>query len=82
MKVHLKVKTSVREGYEDEAIKNWNKEGLIPNYHKRCDGNMMKKENADFFTLNKEEVDCNRCLRLIDNLHKSNFNRINNNGEE
>lgn len=70
---HLKTHYQVHQYGIAEAKEAWEKEGLIPDKVKFCDGLMLSKNRIYNFTKNTEHVDCLKCQKKLDVWRKSNF---------
>lgn len=63
MKVHLKEWADVQPGYQQEAYEQWEREGLVPYYVRKCDQLMVKQKHAASLTDNPAAVTCKHCLK-------------------
>lgn len=70
---YLKTHYEVHEFGSEQALKTWNKEGLIPNKVKFCDGLMMRKGREFNFTSKTDDVDCKKCQKKINVWLENNF---------
>lgn len=70
---YLKTHYQVHQYGNAEAKKAWEKEGLIPDKVKFCDGLMLSKSRSYNFTKKTDDVDCLKCQKKIDIWCKNNF---------
>lgn len=63
MKVHLQ--QDEHNSYDRKTVLEiWEKENLIPDLVRKCDGLMMTKDNIKYFTDDMDEVTCKRCIKM------------------
>ena len=70
---HLKTHYEVHEFGNKKAKDAWQKEGLIPDKVKFCDGLMLSKGREFYFTSKTDDVDCKKCQKKLDVWWKNNF---------
>jgi len=66
MKVHLKEWADVKPGYQQEACEQWDREGLVPYYVRKCDQLMVKQKHAASLTGKPAAVTCKHCLKAME----------------
>lgn len=62
----LKSHYVVHEYGDERARESWEKEGLIPDKVKFCDGLMLRKGRELDFTRKTDDVECKKCQKKID----------------
>lgn len=65
MKVHLKEWADVKPWYQKQAREQWEREGLVPDYVRKCDQLMVKQKHAASLTDNPTAVTCKHCLKAM-----------------